>query len=241
MIFTHFTTVDNTDPNIHVSAASYAQLRHLIASQTDFSRVILYRAVPANAYTKDKPGPRLMIQLYCDRLEIIEAAAMQKGLLRRISEEFDFSELGEVQIRHQAMYVRPQTVADPIYQRDDGADLCSYMVHYDGHADNYDAWLAHYLDHHPPIISRFPRLREYEIYTAVDWTSSDLPWLKEEMMQRNRLIFDSGPVLETSLLTEGVRSELKDWHGNFPKFNGTDVHSPLYTDIMTRAGATIPG
>jgi hypothetical protein len=240
MIFTHFTTVDNKDPNIHLSAATYARLHHLIASQNDFDRVILYRAVPVGSYTKDKPGPRLIIQLYCNRLEMIEVAAMPGGLLRRISQEIDFSELGDVRITNQAMYVRPQAVPDPVYQREDGEDLCSYMVHYDGHADSYDAWLAHYLDHHPPIISRFPRLREYEIYTAVDWTSGDLPWAKAKMMQRNRLIFDSGPVLETSLLTEGVRSRLADTHGIFPKFHGTDVHAPLYTDIIVGPGATIP-
>lgn len=235
MTFTHFTTVENTDPNIFLTASTYALLRNLIVGQKRDSRVILYRAVPVGSYTKDKPGPRLVIQLYCDQLEGIEAAAATGGVLHSISQEIDFSELGDVRITHQAMYVRPQTVADPTYQREDGADLCSYMVHYDGQADSYDAWLAHYLDHHPPIINRFPRLRDYEIYTSVDWTSGSLPWDKVNMMQRNRLIFDSGPVLGASLLTEGVRSELADRHGTFPKFHGTDVHAPLYTDIVERS------
>ena len=232
MTFTHFTSIENSDPHIHLTASTYAQLRELVAEQKGGGRVILYRAVPIGLYTKDRPGPRLMIQLYCDQLEGIEAAAMTGGLLHRISQEVDFSELGEVRITHQAMYVRPQTVADPIFQREDGADLCSYMVHYDGQADSYDAWLTHYLDHHPPIINRFPRLREYEIYTAVDWTSGDLPWAKVNMMQRNRLIFDSGPVLGASLLADGVRAELADRNGTFPKFHGESFHVPLHTDIL---------
>jgi len=230
MAFTHFTLMTGLDPAQTLSPQRSAALRDMIAADPLPIRALLYRATAAGAYTRDAPDCDLILQLYFDSLPDLETASARGGLLHRIQEGFDWSGIA---IAQQAMYVRPQPVPDPIYQREAGQSLCSYLVHYDGHAEDYDAWLAHYLGHHPGVIARFPRLREYEIYTCVDWTCGDLTWPKSLMMQRNRLIFDSGPVLGASLATEGIRSELGDRTGTWPKFHGTDVHVPMYTEILT--------
>ncbi|HMN82619.1 MAG TPA: hypothetical protein PKA20_22210 [Burkholderiaceae bacterium] len=46
---------------------------------------------------------------------------------------------------------------------------CSYLVSYEGPADDLDAWLAHYLGGHPPLMARLPGIRAIEVATG--WTA----------------------------------------------------------------------
>ena len=51
------------------------------------------------------------------------------------------------------------------------AERCTYLVSYEGEAEDFNAWLTHYLTHHPPLMAQLPGIRELEIYTRLDFRS----------------------------------------------------------------------
>lgn len=104
---------------------------------------------------------------------------------------------------------------------------CSYLVHYPGAAEDFNAWLAHYVDHRPGIMRKFPGIRQIEIYTRVDWVSF-MPWERVDYMQRNKLVFDSPDALTTALFSP-VIAEMRADFAQFPKFTGGNVHYPMLT------------
>ena len=67
---------------------------------------------------------------------------------------------------------------------------CTYLVAYEGAAEDLTAWLTHYIADHPPIMARFPGIRQIEIYTCIDWCGG-LPWPRVTHMQRNKVVFDN--------------------------------------------------
>jgi hypothetical protein len=98
----------------------------------------------------------------------------------------------------QAMLVRRYTVPDPTFRTLPGDQPCTYLVAYEGEADDLMAWLTHYIADHPPIMARFPGIRQIEIYTCIDWCGG-LPWPRVAHMQRNKVVFDNQAALTAAL------------------------------------------
>ena len=59
-----------------------------------------------------------------------------------------------------------------------------------GPAEDMNAWLYHYVTHHPQLMRGFPGIRHIEVLSRLDWCGS-LPWPRVDYMQRNRVMFDS--------------------------------------------------
>jgi hypothetical protein len=104
---------------------------------------------------------------------------------------------------------------------------CTYLVAYEGEADDPNDWLSHYLDTHPRLMARLPGIREIEIYTRVDWCSG-LPILRANCLQRNKVVFDS-PTALAAALNSPVRQEMRAHFLTFPPFSGRVTHYPLAT------------
>jgi len=79
--------------------------------------------------------------------------------------------LKECELTQQVMAVRRFPVPDPGTQPADDP-RCTYMVSYEGPAEDLNAWLGHFIYSHPPIMARFPGIREIEIYTRMDYRGS---------------------------------------------------------------------
>ena len=107
---------------------------------------------------------------------------------------------------------------------------CTYLVAYEGQAEDLNAWHSHYIGDHPPIMARFPGIRQVEIYTRIDWCGS-LPWPRVEHMQRNKVVFDS-PAALTAALNSPVRHEMRAAFARFPAFTGPVTHFPMATMIV---------
>ena len=60
------------------------------------------------------------------------------------------------------MLVRRYSPSDPKMDE----PWCTYLVRYEGPAEDPHAWLAHYLAHHPVLMLRLPGIRELEVYHA---------------------------------------------------------------------------
>jgi hypothetical protein len=179
-------------------------------------------------YLDDGPPPQLGLQLYFDDIADLEAALAADGHLQRLAA------LGGDGAVQQAMLVRRYAVPDPTYRTPPGELPCTYLVAYEGPAEHLPTWLAHYIADHPPIMARFPGIREIEIYTCIDWCGG-LPWPRAAHMQRNKVVFDNQAAL-TEALNSPVRHEMRDSFHRFPAFTGPITHFPMTTTtVMPRA------
>src|SRR5258708_37040072 len=106
-------------------------------------------------FPDDGPPPPLALQLRFRTLLDLEATLRRDGDLQRLAEPGLLRSLGGAAVTQQAMITRSFPVAEPGAAAPD-RPRCSYLVHYPGAADNLNAWLAHYVDHNPAIMARFP-------------------------------------------------------------------------------------
>lgn len=214
------------------------------ASEADLARLTAHlRATPAlrkahihtaspeairGPFAGDERAPALALQLYYDRIEDLEAPILAGGHLQGLAQ--CLPSLAGARITHQAMVVRPFPVP-PAGART--PTRCSYLVHYPGAAADMNAWLRHYVTHHPQLMFDLPGIREIEIYTRLDWCD-DVPWERATAMQRNKVVFDSPAALAASLVSPALGPMRADYHA-FPPFTGANVHYPMITTTLAPA------
>jgi hypothetical protein len=207
-----------------------AWLSDVIATTPALQQGLIFRpSSTSDPYLDDGPPPQLALQLYFDDIAALEAALAPDGHLRRLDA------LDGVGTTQQAMLVRRYPVPDPAFRTPSGELPCTYLVAYEGAADDLPAWLSHYIADHPPIMARFPGIRQIEIYTCIDWCGG-LPWPRVAHMQRNKVVFDNQAAL-TAALNSPVRHEMRAAFGRFPPFTGPITHFPMTTTtVMPRTG-----
>ena len=174
-------------------------------------RNLVHAAASArDPYLHDAAPPAFVAQLYFATLAALENAlpVLERGLGGQASCE--------------AMLVRPFPVPQP------GEGRCSYLVSYAGPAEDANAWHAHYLAHHPPLMAELPGLRELEIYSPVDWVGALPHWRRVRSLQRNKVTFDSAQALEAAL-DSPVRAKMRADFATFPPYVGEVSHYPMLT------------
>lgn len=163
-------------------------------------------------YLDDGAPPAHVVQLYFDSVAALEAAAAKV----RVSADAE------------AMQVHSFAVPEPwqrVPQR-----YCTYLVAYEGPAENEAAWLAHYLEHHPPIMRTLPHIRELEIYTPLEWRCpASLKRVRH--MQRNKVAFDDAAALAAAL-DSPVRREMRADFAGFPSYRGRVTHYAMTTRVL---------
>lgn len=175
-------------------------------------RILLH--TPARArdpFLDDGPPLATVAQLYFDSLAELEATAAA----------LEGSWSGA-----EAMSVRAYAVPDPQLR----PPYCTYLVAYEGPADDEAAWHAHYLADHPPLMARLPGIRELEVYLPLDWRCP--PRLEARRhLQRNKVAFDSPEAL-TAALNSPVRREMRASFASLPAFSGRVTHYPMITRVV---------
>jgi uncharacterized protein (TIGR02118 family) len=162
-------------------------------------------------YLDDGAAPQDVTQAYFDTLEALEDAA--RGLREGTAE---------------AMQVHRFDVPEPWKRRPQR--WCTYLVAYEGPADDEAAWLSNYLEHHPPLMARLPGIRELEIYTPLEWRCP--PQLRRvRHLQRNKVAFDSREALEAALASP-VRMEMRADFARFPRYAGRVTHYAMTTERL---------
>jgi uncharacterized protein (TIGR02118 family) len=127
------------------------------------------------------------------------------------------------------MSVRSFAVPDPEIRERDGA-YCTYLVAYQGPAEDEAAWHAHYLADHPPLMARLPGIRELEVYLPLTWRCP--PRLTPRRhLQRNKVAFDSPEALSAALASP-VRAEMRASYARLPLFSGRVTHYPMITRVV---------
>ncbi|SEC98447.1 conserved hypothetical protein [Rhizobiales bacterium GAS188] len=230
MRFCYFVTFENASPEARLSEADKAGITALIAATPSLRHADLHLpAVASDIYTADGPSPQLALQLYFDDLTELEAAIAPDGHLQGLAQPGAWPSLEGAKATHQAMYARHFPVpGQSAWER----PKCSFLVHYPGPAPDFNAWLAHYIESHPPIMRRFPGIRQIEILSRVDWIDA-MPFARAGHMQRNRVVFDSPEAL-TAALQSPVRHEMRADYHKFPAFEGGSFHFPMITEAVLR-------
>lgn len=179
-------------------------------------------AATSDPYLDDGRPPPLVLQLGFATIESLEAALCgpAQGIAATLTS------LAGAEITEQAMLTRRFPVPEP------KRGSCTYLVSYEGEALDTNAWLSHYIAHHPPIMARFPAIRAIEIYTRIDWCGGT-GWTRGTTLQRNKVVFDDADAL-TAALNSPVRHDMRADFKRFPPFRGTNTHYPMHTANIAR-------
>ena len=221
MSYTLFLTFRH--PSASVDAGELAAASRLAAALPGLAQgLVMTPAATSDPYLDDGRPPPLVLQLGFGTIETLEAAL--HGPVQALAAAMPSLAGGE--IGEQAMVARRFPVPEPR----DGSGLCTYLVAYEGEAEDENVWLSHYIASHPPIMARFPAIRAIEVYTRLDWCSGT-GWVRERALQRNKVVFDDPGAL-TAALNSPVRHEMRaDFHG-FPPFRGHNTHYPMHTSVV---------
>jgi hypothetical protein len=217
--------------NPSLATGEIARLHELLRATPKLSKALVHTWASADdPYIKDEPPPQLVLQLYFAELPDLEAAMGRGGHLGVLTSPDEFPSLARSDATQQAMVARIFAVPEPAIQAAPGEPYCTYLVSYEGTADDLNAWLDHYLDKHTKHMACFPSIRELEVYTCLDWVSA-MPWRRVNFMQRNKVAFDSPNAL-TQALHSPVRHEMRADYKTFPPFSGPVNHFAMATRVV---------
>lgn len=210
-----------------LSAAEHQRIAAILRAMPGIETALIFTpAVTTDPYLDDGPPPILAVQIRlatASPLDIAEAA----GPLGRLASPDAFPGLAGAEITSETMATRVFPVPDAQLRTAPGAPSCSYLVAYEGIAEDPGAWVDHYIAHHVPIMARLPGIRRIEVGTRLDWQGA-LPGRRVDHLLRNRVVFDDAAAL-TQALASPVRHEMRaDFH-NFPSFEGRVTHHPCAT------------
>ncbi|WP_027782334.1 MULTISPECIES: hypothetical protein [Burkholderia] len=188
-------------------------------------RLVVHRPVAAAADHADPiarpPSPACVLQGYFRELDTLEAMLAPTGAAHACAMRWQAAGRRVVQ---QAMAVRRVSLPGS----GAAAQSCTYLVSYEGEAEDPNAWLSHYLDHHPPLMAQLPGIRAIEIYTRVDYRSA-LRVPRAKAMQRNKVVFDDADALVHALASP-VRMLMRRDFDALPPFTGATPHFPMASE-----------
>ncbi|HEY2535281.1 MAG TPA: hypothetical protein VGJ20_46555 [Xanthobacteraceae bacterium] len=211
-------------------ASEMAKLDDLLRTAPRLVKALLHSpASTCDPYVDDGPPPSLVLQLYFAELPALEAALAHGGHLSALLSPDEFPALAAADVGQQAMLVRKFAVPEPAFNSP-GSPYSTYLVSYQGEAEDLNAWHAYYLESHAKLMAMFPDIRELEVYTRLDWVSR-LPWSRLNFMQRNKVAFDS-PVALDRALNSPVRHAMRACFKAFPRFTGPTRHYAMATRIV---------
>jgi hypothetical protein len=226
-LFLTFRSRVNRSPD----AGEMARLDGLLRATPRLLKALVHTPERAtDPYLDDGPPPQLVLQLYFAELPDLEAALARDGHLGALLSRDAYPQLADADVTQQAMLVRTFAVPEPTFGTAPGAPFCTYLVAYEGEAEDLNAWHGHYFANHTKHMARFPGIRELEIYTRLDWMSS-LPCSCVSFMQRNKVVFDSADAL-TQALNSPIRHELRACFKTFPPFTGAITHHAMATRVL---------
>jgi hypothetical protein len=214
-----------------IGAAELARLTGFLRATPKLSKALIHTSSNASdPYVQDEAPPPLVLQLYFPQVHALEVALSRRGHLGALMSPDEFPLLSSADVAQQAMLVRYFAVPSPVGKSKPEEPYCTYLVSYEGEAEDLNAWHGHYLENHTRHMAMFPEIRELEVYTRIDWVSR-LPWTRVHFMQRNKVAFDSTEAL-THALNSPVRHDMRADFLSFPKFSGPNRHHAMATRLV---------
>jgi hypothetical protein len=236
MTVAYFAYFELPDPARRIADADLDRVTNLISRLPRLIKGLVFTPTETKTehfFMDDPPAPALALQLNFATIVDLEEILRRDGALQAVASADVLASLRGARVTHQAMIARSFPVDQAQFETPVGALPCSYLVHYPGAASDLNAWLGHYLDHHPQIMRTFPGIREIGIYTRLDWCSF-MPWERVDYMQRNKLVFDHPAALTEALSSPTIKIMRADY-AQFPQFTGGNVHYPMLTRGISAA------
>lgn len=213
------------------SVVDVTALADIVQTVPGLRRGLIHTPAAAHdPYLDDGAGPDLVLELAFDDIAEAEAALAPSGALQALAAPGLLPGGRDGDTQQQAMLARSFPVPDPKFRSAADRPHCTYLVAYDGPAEDLNAWMTHYITSHPPIMARFPGIREIEICTRLDWCGA-LPFPRADKMQRNKVVFDDPASLDAAL-NSPVRHEMRADFARFPPFRGAITHFPMRTHAV---------
>ncbi|MBS9721817.1 hypothetical protein JYU29_14095 [Tianweitania sp. BSSL-BM11] len=233
MRFAYFAFFDNADgAQLAVSKADLKTVAEIVRQTPGLTSANLYTPeVTKDLFNADEQSPVFGMQLHFNELSELEDAIAPSGHLQQLTAPGVLSSIEGAKATQQAMYVRHFPVDDAALDIGKNGNPCSYVVHYQGPAQDLNVWMHHYVSHHPQVMRTFPGIRKIEVLSRLDWTGF-LPWQRIDYMQRNRVMFDSPAALQAALQSP-ARFAMREDFNMFPPFEGGNSHFPMETRIIT--------
>ena len=178
-------------------------------------------------FLDDGKAPMRVVQVYFDSVAALEAAALEARAAAD-AEAMHVHRFSVPETWQQAMQVHRFPVPKPWEQAP--RRYCTYLVGYEGPADDEAAWLAYYLEHHPPLMAKLPGIRELEIYTPLEWRCP-CHLRRVRHLQRNKVAFDSAAALAAAL-DSPVRREMRADFARFPPYRGRVTHYAMSSEVL---------
>jgi hypothetical protein len=179
-------------------------------------------------FASDGRGPPLVLQLDFATAQDLDAALMGAGSLAQIVRPGALPSLANAAVACQRLIGRRFATPDPVFRVPHGSLACTFLVDYPGATDNLEAWLDHYDAHHPPIMTRFPEIREVATFRPDAEATNDLPCARETSMQRNKVVFDTPDKLAAALASP-VMAEMRADSAAFPPYSQRPTHFVMAT------------
>lgn len=105
----------------------------------------------------------------------------------------------------------------------------SFVVRYYGPAENPAAFQKFYTANHPPILARFPDIRNVFCYVPLVLPSTDIP--HSEILLGNEVVFDDLAHLNVALRSD-VLVSLRADSANFPSFGHSTHHAMMREKLV---------
>jgi hypothetical protein len=234
MQIAYFATFDNRkNPASRISESDKSSFIEIVRAIPKLVRAVIFTPdVSYQMQAVDDMPPQLIAVLYFARLDDLEAALAPDGPLQAIAATKRFPSLTDAFATQQAMLSRTFPVPDPVMRSVASEQPWSYVVTYEGEAEDLNHWLGNYLTNHKTVVARLPGVRELEICTRIDWSGS-LPWPRATCMLRSNVRFDNAAALKAAL-NSPARLDVRDDFKKFPPYAGGSRHYPMATQTLQR-------
>ncbi len=186
----------------------------------------------ADPLTDDGRGPALLIEAEFDDLAAL-VVAVGSAAVRAAFAACPAPDRDGCGIDCEAFEVRRYPVAGETVPAARTAPL-SFVVRYYRPAADEAAFREFYLANHPPILGRFPGIRNVLCYLPLAW-DNESGLAVSDCMLGNEVVFDSAAALNAALASE-VRRELRRDYEGFPPFSGPVSHHAMARErLWTRS------
>jgi hypothetical protein len=101
----------------------------------------------------------------------------------------------------------------------------SYVVRYHRPVEDEAVFVRHYLDTHPSLLARLPRIRNVLCYVPLAWRHPAGISVADYMLG-NEVIFDHSEDFNAAMASP-LRHELRAHFRQFPPFSGRNTHYPM--------------
>lgn len=178
-------------------------------------------------YLGEETGKLLIVEAQFESKEVLEAVLAQTAVVKALAAMPRNEKVG---VTSEAFMVKACPLLDG--STPPRSASVSFVVRYYPPIENGDAFIRYYVDHHPPIMAHFPKIRKVFCYLPLDWrnVSGIAP---SDSFLGNELVFDSVGDLAKALQSD-ARHDLRDDYHRFPSYaNKSSHHAMLRRTLVT--------